>query len=61
MLGIVLPFVTALNVINAVTPADIRVAIEIVIDVDVDVVVSPPGVPTPASSPRSADGNTHTE
>jgi hypothetical protein len=70
MLRIVLPFVTAadvvpitaLNVVNAVTPANIRIAIEIVVHVDVDVVVSPAAIPAPASSsPRSADGKSHAE
>jgi len=70
MLRIVLPFVTALNVIsvtalnvvNPVSAADIRVAIEIVVHVDVDVIVSPATVPAPASAaPRIADCNSDAE
>jgi hypothetical protein len=68
MRRIVLPFtalidtVPALNVINAITPADIRVAIEIVVHVDVDVVASPAGVPAPsAASPGGANCNANSK
>jgi hypothetical protein len=60
MLRIVLPCpITTAITTNVV---DIRAAIEIVVHVDVDVVVSPAGVPAPASSaPCSADGNSNAE
>src|SRR6186997_788159 len=70
MTRVVLPLVPAadvspvatLNIIDPVTTADVRVAIEIVVDVDVDVIASPAGVPAPpAASPGSADGNSNAE
>jgi hypothetical protein len=68
MCRVVLPFVsalidtvTALNVVNAVTPANIRVAVEIVIHVYVDVVATPTGSPAPAAAPCSTHRNANTE
>ena len=64
MRGIVLPPVTAadvipvtaLNIIDPVPTADVRVAIEAVIPVDIDVVASPTTAPTPtATTPGGAD------
>ena len=54
MTRIVLPLATPANV-RAITTADVRVAVEIVIHVYVDVVAAPAGTPTPATTP----GRTH--
>ena len=69
MARIVLPFTAAhvgaipsLYVVHAITAADIRVAIEVVIHIDVDVITSPTAPPAPAAaSPCSADCHSHTE
>lgn len=55
MRGIVLPFVTALNIIHAVAATDVGIAVEIVVPVDVDVAAAPAAAPTPTAAPRRAD------
>jgi hypothetical protein len=58
----VLPLITAASiaadVIDPITTADIRVAVEVVIHIDVDVTATPAGTPTPATAPRSAHRQT---
>jgi hypothetical protein len=58
MRRIVLPLITAsvaaADVIDAITAADIRVAVEVVIHIDVDVTAAPTTTPSPAATPRSA-------
>jgi hypothetical protein len=51
--------VTTLNIVHAITTADIGVAVEVVIHVDVDVTASPAATPSPATAPRSAHGHTN--
>ena len=54
MLRVVLPFVPATDVVNAIAATDVDVAVEVVVDVDVDVVVTPAATPAPPATPRGA-------
>src|SRR5690242_4121277 len=53
--------VTALDIVHAITTADVRIAIEIVIHVDVDIAAAPTATPTPAAAPRRTHGQTNTK
>jgi len=58
----VLPLITAASiaadVIDPITAADIRVAVEVVIHIDVDVAATPSATPSPATTPGSAHCHT---
>jgi hypothetical protein len=49
------------NIVDAITAADIRVAIEVVIHVDVDVATAPAATPAPTATPGSTHGPTNTK
>lgn len=53
--------VAAADVVDTISTADVRVAVEVVIHVYVDVAATPSGSPTPAAAPRSAHGQTNAE
>ena len=68
MRRIVLPLTTAdvcaipaADVIDTITAADVRVAVEVVIHVYVDVTTTPAGAPSPATAPGSPHGPTDDE
>jgi hypothetical protein len=61
MSRIVLPPVTAADVVDAIAAIDVGIAIEIVVVINVDVVAAPTSAPTPTAAPGGAHGQTNSE
>ena len=49
---VVLPLISAADVVDTVAAADVGVPVKVVVDVDVDIVVSPAATPAPTATPR---------
>jgi hypothetical protein len=68
MLRVVLPFtathvgaIPALYVIDTITAADVRIAVEVVVAVDIDIATAPATTPAPTAAPRSTHGQSDTK